>query len=137
VTRDEKIAKARELRSRRDPETGFSMSYREIGERLGVTHGCVIKWLNPERARLARKADNARRGPAKRAWDNAHRDNCTRCGRTLRAASSLPSRQNTGLCRPCVQDDMKAQGHATATRLEELWAAGKRWLRSQTSLGGR
>lgn len=82
MTRDEKIAEARRL-------NGEGLSNPKIAALLGVTKSAVWKWLHPERTREWEHRQNARRGPAKRAWEEAHRARCSSCGGPMALGSVL------------------------------------------------
>lgn len=116
VTREQKIAEAKRL-----AESG--LSHAQIGMRLGMSASCIWKWLNPEQAKAAEREQNARRGPAKRAWEDGQRANCEDCGCLLGMGSSMPCRK-AGKCRSCHQLSRVEQVESRARRIEALWAEG-------------
>jgi predicted ArsR family transcriptional regulator len=81
------------------------LSQRAVARALGVSQTTVQYALHPERL----VEMNAKRAAAKRAWENAQRATCSRCGAamgagTLRADGS--SRRLAGeLCATCRGDD--------------------------------
>ena len=116
MTRDEKIAEARRLRAE-------GLTLQAIGERLGVSHATVWKWLNPERHRehVLKQEARPERKAAKRAWENEHdRGECP-CGATLGVGAR---RHGIKVCRDCF-DEMRAVGTAMRReRIAEMWARG-------------
>lgn len=96
MTREQKIAKAQELRDR-------GLTYKAIGERLGVSRTCVWKYLNPIREREISRRSNLKRSPAKRAWERENRAECPGCGGVLGAGSACPSHRPSQ-CAKCVRD---------------------------------
>lgn len=116
MTREEKIAKARELREQ-------GMKPREIALELGVDRSTVWKWANPQQAADIRRRDNASRASAKRAWENEHdRGTCTRCGGAMGVGAV---RKGQKLCRPCwleSEHQRMAERYAFVAR---LWNEGK------------
>lgn len=74
--RDEQIAEATRLRAE-------GLNYRQIGERLGCDKTAAWKLVNHEACR----AHNLARNGKKRAWENAMRATCARCGGSLGAGS--------------------------------------------------
>lgn len=117
VTREQKIATARKLR-----ESG--LTYREIGERFGVGHACVWKWLHPDVVAESNRRDNQRRAPQKRAYAQSKRAACEDCGTPLSAGSSWPSRRRTGKCRTCWELDEAERIEPRRRQIEEWWAEG-------------
>jgi transposase len=129
MTRDEKIAKARELRDQ-------GLTHRAIGDRLGVTHSCVTKWLNPNLAREWARRQEAKPSTAarKRAWDRAHRATCPRCGGLRGQATAIPSRAD-GLCVNCDNAARAAEADVTARKVVALWADGKKFSEICAAMG--
>jgi DNA invertase Pin-like site-specific DNA recombinase len=76
VTREEKIAEAKRMREQ-------GLTYQAIGEALGHPTATILKWLKPEWAKEQNRKQNAKRGPAKRAWEAGI---CPTCGGHLAAA---------------------------------------------------
>jgi transposase len=119
ASRDEKIAQAQRLRSE-------GLTYRDIGEQLGVTHSAVIKWLDPERERKRQRRDNQRpeRKQAKRAWeravysDPARRKPCPSCGRPT--GSLLWDSRSPQECAACRHERRLARW----VQIEAWWAQG-------------
>jgi predicted transcriptional regulator len=128
MTREQKIAKARELR-----EAG--LVYADIAKALGVTHSCVQKWLKPDRAREYTQRENSKpeANTRKRAWDNAHRASCPRCGQLMCAGSTDNTKPER--CKECQLEDIREQGRQTYRRLEALWLAGKTYPEIQEAFG--
>ena len=104
MTREQRIEQAEALRG----EGGFT--YREIGEWLGVSTGTVWGWCNPEARHAIDKRVNAKRGPAKRKWEDEQRAECPECGQLMQAGSALPSRK-VKRCAECVRDEVDARLH--------------------------
>lgn len=75
MTRAEKVARAQELRAE-------GLSYRVVGDRLGVTGGAIWKWLHPEATREINRRNNTSQAERKRAWerDPANKVPCPKCG---------------------------------------------------------
>lgn len=119
MTRDEKVAKARELR-----DEGLSQS--EIARRVGVTPSAVFKWLNPDRAREYARRDRARPGrqESKNAWLRERdrspegRSICETCGGLCGIASRKHGYRE---CMACKRLRRKTRGH----EIERLWAEGR------------
>lgn len=115
MTRGEKIQAAWWLRS------GDGMAYSEVAARLGVDHSTVWGWLNPEGARAIDQRSNAKRGPAKRAWENEHDRGRCPCGSDLGVGAS---RRGFQTCDECCQE-MKRIGRAMRMQpVYEMWHAG-------------
>lgn len=117
MSREQKIAKARELRA-------AGLTYDAIARRLGMSHPCIWGWCNPEAKRAKDKRSNAKRGPAKRAWEDAQRANCEDCGRTLQGGSALPCRRNSGKCLDCWWVAQAAELEPRYKQIEAWWAEG-------------
>lgn len=120
MTREEKIAKARVLQ-------GQGLDCQQIAEQLGVgARKTVWNWLNPERAKQARRRANRRNRGYIEAWRDQHRACCDGCGTPLGAGSASPSvKGKTGLCKKCLG---RKKAAANAERREEarhLRTAGK------------
>jgi transposase len=121
VTREQKIAKARELRGQRPRPT-----YREIAEALGVSTGTVYRWINrtasycngreinPERAR----AHDRRYNKEKRFYPD-----CPRCGAKMSPKSSL--------CEGCRVDEIDRR----ARQIEAWWGDGLKFREIADRLG--
>jgi transposase len=129
VTRDEKIAKARELRER-----GWSGP--RVAAELGVTKSTVYKWLDPDRAREYARRDNARpgRNAQKREWEHGPtaRIRCANCGKLAGMNSKAAG---TTLCRSCWTADAARRSDETGRKLETLWLAGKTFPEICAELG--
>jgi transposase len=97
VTREEKITEARKLR-------GEGLSYQAVADALGVAGSTVQKWLKPEWA----KKSNAKRGPAKRAWEANQRADCPNCGAPMQIGSKMPSHASER-CAECVRDEGRSR----------------------------
>jgi hypothetical protein len=91
-----------------------------IAEFLGVSKSAVWKALNPERARVVVRRSNAKRRPAKREWDRAHKearyDHCECGARKLKRSSR---------CDACL----RAVAEARRQLAEGMWADG--WRESE------
>lgn len=117
MTRDEKIAKARELHA-------AGWSYRQIGDLFGCTHSAVWKWFNAEEVAAWAKADNARRHEEKKAWRRIAdrtpegRGTCGECGGLLGIGQA---RRGGRTCEECIQFAAVQK----LVRLERLWNEGK------------
>jgi transposase len=128
VRREEKIAKARELRER-------GLSYRHIGERLGVTNSCVAKWLNPERTREWNRRSEAKpeRKAAKRAHEKQSRAMCA-CGNPMGQGSGYPGyRYNQ--CDECRVLEERERVDERAQRIVAWWAEGETLKQIASRLG--
>ena len=119
MTREEKIAEAAHLRA-------DGWTYQQIGAEFGVTHSCVMKWLNPERTREWQKHDTA--NPAtrarKRAWDaGPGRGICAECGGPMGKNSAS---RNRSRCWECWQARVEANraaivaGYRTGTPAPQI-----------------
>jgi DNA-binding CsgD family transcriptional regulator len=114
MTRDEKIAEAQRLRAR-------GLTYREIGAQLGVTKGCLAKWLHPDRARAWNQHDNDRRSVAKRAWENAHDRGQCPCGAVMGVGAR---RHGYKVCRDCCAEMAHVERAWRMQPVYEMWHAG-------------
>lgn len=119
LTREEKIARARELASR-------GLNNQQIAERLGVgSRKTVWGWLNPERLRRLKRAESRRRRDKNRVWRNQHRASCDGCGTALRAGSASPSAKGkTGLCKKCLGRAKAESGRRRREDARRLHEAG-------------
>jgi transposase len=116
LTREQKIARARELR-----EQGWS--YAAIARQLGVSESTPRTWCNPEWAKEQARKSNAKRGPAKRAWENEHdRGTCATCGEPTVASAS---RKNVRLCRDCWTEAEHREQTLRRERIAALWCEGQ------------
>jgi transposase len=126
MTRDEKIAKAKRLRE-------LGLSYEEVGRRLGVTGGCVQKWLKPEAAkRWAANDRTPERNARKRAWENDHDRPLCACGNRMGVGAH---RKGYFRCKECRR---AADAERTAIRGREIvamWAAGMTMREIQARYG--
>lgn len=117
MKRETKVERARKLREE-DPKR---WTYKALGERFGVTQGCVQKWLKPEWAQEKARLSNAKRGAAKRAWEKEQTALCPQCGGKMGLGSALPSKQpRGGICRACLRDEARRR----TVRFIELREAG-------------
>lgn len=116
MTREEKIAKARELRAE-------GLTYDQIGERLGVTGGCVQKWLKPEWAKKVARRSNAKRNAAKRSHEQKTRAVCA-CGNPMGVGSGYPGRQ-VARCQECRHLAEHEAVDERAQRIVGWWAEGE------------
>lgn len=108
MRREEKIAEAIRLR-----EEG--LSYREIGERLGVSKSCAQRWVKPEWARERGRIDNAKRRAAKFAWESG---SCPRCG------GHLGDRHRSDQCGNCEREDRRRKARERAERYIQMRSEG-------------
>lgn len=99
-TRDQKIAKARELR-----EEG--LTYREIGERLGVAEHTSWSWLNPEARRAIDRRVNAKRTKAKNEWARENRAACPKCGKPMGPGTKGRRTRVPKRCRTCLKQESR------------------------------
>lgn len=105
MTRDEKVAKAQRLRD-------VGLSYSEIDVRLGYARGSYVAWklLNPEKTRESNRRQNAKRGPAKRAWENENdRGVCAECGGSMGVGARRKGHTNCIGCRTKLSKERRAQ----------------------------
>jgi transposase len=109
VTRDQKIASARELR-----EQGFY--YREIGERYGVSFSTVYRWLHPERAKEFRHRNREALRAYDREYNRTHRAECPSCGGEMDRETG----RGGGICAGCRADEVDRR----AAKIERWWADG-------------
>lgn len=127
MTRAEKVIQARRLRDE-------GLLLREIGERMGVTGGCVAKWLNPEKAKEWARAQNARRHEVKKAWAREKnrtpegRGTCADCGGPLGIGQA---RRGGVRCQECISYEAARK----FVRLERLWNEGKTFPEICAALG--
>lgn len=106
MTRDEKVAEARRLRTQ-------GLSYPRIAELIDAPTSTVWVWLNP--------GSEARRGPAKRAWENANDRGRCACGAAMGVGAK---RRGSGVCAECRRE-MDAVGRAWRQQtIYELWHQG-------------
>lgn len=111
LSREQKLVRAKELR-------GSGLTYREIGEQLGVSTGTVYRWLNPERVAPYRngRAINPERARAldkRYSREKRYYVDCPQCGNKMH--------QDSSLCEGCRADDVDRR----ARRIEAWWAEGK------------
>lgn len=112
MTREEKIAKARQLRDE-------GKTYREIGEFFGGTNSMGYRLINPEKAR----EQNARRSTYKREHERIHRAKCPRCGGRMGMGSVSPSKR-AKLCQSCARQMEEAKRDARNQEIISLWNQG-------------
>lgn len=119
ISREEKIRYARNLHDQ-------GLSYAAIGRELGVTGGCVQKWLKPDRAKEWARRENNKPGRTaqKRAWADANRATCPRCGAEMVIGSRNPSKR-PDLCRNCRRDEDHTLRETRRGQIAALWNAGK------------
>lgn len=95
------------------------LTYREIGERLGITTKQAWRACNREYC----AAEEKRRRAYKREHENGRRAPCPSCGGLMQAGSAVPSHRPS-LCRSCYSA-IEAERIAERDReIEALWAAG-------------
>jgi len=89
--------------------SGEHKTYTAAAAAFGVSTSAVWKRINTEATRRmrARENDGAYRNAQKRAWENAHRARCAKCGSPLAAGSvsadgSPTKRSRTGVCAVCT-----------------------------------
>jgi transposase len=126
VTRAEKVKEAQSLRD-------GGLLDREIAERFGVTRSAVTKWLNPNRKEWER-TQNAKRGPAKRAWAQANRAACPSCGKPMREGSRSPSHRSKS-CRDCEHHRRRQPYLERGKQIEGWWNEGLTYPQLQARLG--
>jgi len=100
LTREQKIAEARRLRKR-------GLTYREIGERLGVSTRAVWAWLNPEAQKAIVRGVNAKRTKAKREWARANRAACPQCGKPMGPGTAGRKCRVPRRCRTCLKRESR------------------------------
>jgi transposase len=117
MTRDQKIARARELRAE-------GIALHQISKILGVSKTTVLRWTDAEQAERDRKRSLAYKDAnhdSVRAKDREYfRRNpglCPRCSGSM----SRRTERNGGICASCHQAISKERDR----RLEALWLAGK------------
>lgn len=117
MSREEKIAKARDLRAE-------GLPYRQIGEQLGVTGPCIMKWLNPERTREWNRRSEAKpkRKTAKRDHEKRTRRTCA-CGNPMGQGSGYPSYPHKQ-CEECLILEERARVDERAQKIVAWWANG-------------
>jgi hypothetical protein len=115
MTREQKRAEAERLRAE-------GMTLQAIAERLGYAAGASAwKLLNPEAAAAGIQRQNARRGPAKRAWARKHDTATCPCGTRMGEGSI---HKGYALCATC-RDDVARIGRALrCERIADMWEAG-------------
>lgn len=117
MTRDEKIQATWWLHA-------MGLSYQRIAPLLGyASYSSAWKLLHPEETARRDAAQNARRGPAKRAWEREHDRRPCPCGapRGVGAHRERPD----GLCGDCY-DEVRAVGAAMRReRIAVMWNAGE------------
>lgn len=115
MTRDEKIAEARRLRA-----AGLTLA--QIANRLGYAQPASA-WalLHPDETRARRARDNARRAPARRAWENEHDRGVCACGATMAVGTR---RRGFEVCRDCYEETMAVGTAMRCERIAELWSRG-------------
>lgn len=111
MTREQKIAKARELSA-----AGVQQSV--IASRLGVVPSTVWRWLHPEEHRQRELARNG----YKRQWERDNRAACPNCG-TPMAAGSRSASKRPELCRDCHLEDQLE--NSTTAEIARAWSEGK------------
>lgn len=134
MSREEKQAEARRLR---DEER---LSVQQIAERMGYkNHASAWKLLNPERAREMERRSNKKRGPAKRAHENAHRAPCPECGQPMQAGSGYGGRKDAqhkrDRCFDCFTMMRRTEVDDRARRIEKWWAEGLKMKQIGARLG--
>lgn len=108
MTREQKIAKAKELR-----EEG--LTYREIGERISESNSVAWGFCNPDARRAINKRDNAKRRAARRQWEEGE---CPGCGGRL--ANAYRSER----CRECQREAQRRETRERVEHFIELREAG-------------
>jgi transposase len=108
-TRESRKARAELLSSQ-------GLSYREIGERIGMTMSGVYKLFHPIDPEIL-KAENKRRNEDKREWERRVAGNCLDCGEPL----SIPKSKR---CRPCAQTHEEVESSLYEDEIYEYWQSG-------------
>jgi transposase-like protein len=104
------------------------LSERHTARLVGVAPSTVNRWLDPDRYR----AQNIARGPAKRAWAQAHgRARCP-CG-TLMGEESR--HRGTEMCRDCRREVLAVAVAWREQEIYELYMAGVSLRDIRTELG--
>lgn len=126
MTRDEKAQVAWWLRQR-----GYS--YGKIAALLGYAGpSSAWKLLHPEQTRERYARDNAARGPAKRAWENAHDRGQCACGAPMQVGARRRGGKHCWAC----EVEIRAVGRAMRQeRIAELWLTGLPVRDMATQLG--
>lgn len=120
MTREEKVARARQLRDE-------GLTYAQIGTRLGVTTTTAFRRANPdadERSRLssldwkARNREHVRAQNREYARRRENTGTCSRCGGPRGALAQR--RAAVGTCRTCLE----AEWEITNEQIVRWWADG-------------
>jgi biotin operon repressor/ribosomal protein S14 len=124
VTRAEKIAEAHRLRKR-------GWTYQRIGDRFGVSHAAVWKWLHPELVVELNRRDDPDR-TRRRRWEGSGkgRGTCDRCGGPKGIGCYRYS-----LCRQCYADQNAERVHERGLRIVQWWAEGQTRAEIAAQLG--
>lgn len=127
--RERKIAEAQRL----DAE---GLSRAEIGRRLGVTGGCIHKWLHPDKAAEYNRKCEAQpeRAAAKREWDREnYKQPCKGgCGKEVWKHPS-----QSGYCPQChpYHERRREHKHQRAEQIVKWWAEGLTHAQMAEKLG--
>ena len=122
MTRDEKIAEARRMR-----DEGATLVV--IAEALGYRSvSAAWRLLNPE----AHRAIEAKRGPAKRAWENEHDHGRCPCGAQMGVGTA---RRGAKLCCACRDEVRSVERAMREERIAAMWADGLTLRQIAVALG--
>lgn len=116
LSKDRRIEKAKRLRGQE------GLTYREIGERLGVSTRTAYRYVNPgveakDRATAQRYKDRNREAlrAYHRRYNQTHKGECPQCGGEMDRSTV----RRGGKCEGCHADDV----HRRAGQIEGWWAA--------------
>lgn len=104
MTKEQKVKKAQQLRAQ-------GLTHREIGERMGVTHSAVVKWLNPDATREYNRRDLERPGrhDAKLAEGRKPGGVCRLCGGPISCNSVRGGHTRCQECRQAEAERKREQ----------------------------
>lgn len=121
-----------------------SLSAAEIADRLGKSHSCVWKALNPEKAREYNRRANVKRAEQKRAWDRMdaerNRATCTRCGGPMGKGSGRQKTNRPRTCQTCIAAAARERDETLIRRWAEgapVWKIAHELGTTANSLGTR
>lgn len=114
MTREQKIARARELRAE-------GLTYSAVGKQLGTSYQTIRRWLDPDYAEKVRQISRAYKAQHRKAlraydreYDERHKAECPECG------AEVNRRFNGEKCMACRADSRDRR----ARQIESWWAEG-------------